>query len=357
MSATKRAGIPNAGVFVYGIHIIPMLENPMKSFVLASLFLTPYALAADIAIAIHGGAGTITRENMSNEQERLYREALEQSVLAGYKVLEQGGSSLDAVAVSIRMMEDSALFNAGHGAVFTWDETHELDASIMDGKTRNAGAVAGVRQVKNPVDAARAVMENSVHVMLSGEGADAFAKAQGLSLVENSYFSTERRREALKRAKQTLTHSDHAHLWQQQPTYKMGTVGAVALDKDGNLAAATSTGGMTAKRWGRVGDAPIIGAGTFADNQSCAVSATGHGEYFIRYQVASDICARVAYQQKTIDQAGNEVIHGVLSPDAGEGGVIIIDRKGNIAMPFNSKGMYRASVDVNGKVNVEIYAD
>ena len=328
----------------------------MKPLSLAALlFITPIVSANDIAIAIHGGAGTITRQSMTAEKEAAYRAKLEEAVKAGYARLQQGASSLEAVQTAINVMEDSELFNAGKGAVFTWDEIHELDASIMDGRTRAAGSVAGVTQIKNPIDAARAVMEQSVHVMLSGSGADAFAREQGLDMVDNSYFDTPRRREALQKAKAKMIKNDHASLWQQHRDYKMGTVGAVALDKQGNLAAGTSTGGMTAKRWGRIGDAPIIGAGTFADNTSCAVSATGHGEYFIRYQVAADICARVKYQGKTIEQAGNEVINGVLNADAGEGGVIILDSKGNISMPFNSEGMYRASIDKNGKVSVQIY--
>ncbi|GLR73004.1 isoaspartyl peptidase/L-asparaginase [Agaribacter marinus] len=311
-----------------------------------------------IAFAIHGGAGTITKANLTSEKEQEYRAKLRESVTAGYAVLKQGGTSEEAVIKAIQIMEESPLFNAGVGAVFTWDENHELDASIMRGQDKQAGAVAGVKNIKSPIAAAQAVMNESVHVMLSGKGADDFARQQGLAMVENSVFNTKRRKDALKKVKANILSNDHAmYLSPDVVDYKFGTVGAVALDKHGNLAAGTSTGGMTAKRWGRIGDSPIIGAGTWADNESCAVSATGHGEYFIRHQVAADICSRVKYSNKTILEAGHEVIHKVLSPDAGSGGVIIIDTQGNIAMPFNSAGMYRASVDVEGRVSVQIYAE
>ncbi|MBD1582899.1 isoaspartyl peptidase/L-asparaginase family protein [Pseudoalteromonas sp. S16_S37] len=301
------------------------------------------------AIAIHGGAGTIDKSRFSEEQEAAYRAKLKEAVEAGYAVLEAGGESLDAVTTAINVLEDSPFFNAGKGAVYTYDEEHELDASIMDGRDRQAGAIAGVKHIKNPINLARKVMTDSVHVLLSGEGAEDFAKRQGFDLIDNHYFDTPHRFEALKEAKQKLdakkagTKSYQAAHQILPSQYKMGTVGAVALDQSGNLAAGTSTGGMTAKRFGRIGDSPVIGAGTFADNRSCAVSATGHGEFFIRYSVASDICARVQYQNKSITQAGNEVIHDVLAPIGGTGGVIIVDTKGNISMPFNTKGMYRAS--------------
>lgn len=311
-----------------------------------------------IAIAIHGGAGTITKANLTDEKEAQYRAKLNESLQVGYALLKKGGSSEEAVIAAVQVMEDSPLFNAGIGAVFTWEAEHELDASIMRGRDMQAGAVAGVKRVKNPIQAAQKVMNESVHVMLSGEGGDQFAEQVGLELVDNSIFDTERRRQALDKVKKNLLKNDHAYNFDPDVVdYKFGTVGAVALDKNGNLAAATSTGGMTAKRWGRIGDSPIIGAGTWADNASCAVSATGHGEYFIRHHVAADICSRVKYANKTIEQASDEVINGVLSSEAGEGGVIIIDSKGNIAMPFNSQGMYRASVDVNGKVTIAIYSE
>lgn len=309
------------------------------------------ALSAEVpfAIAIHGGAGTIEKSKFTPKEEQAYRAKLTQAVEAGYKVLEQGGESLDAITAAIQVMEQSTYFNAGRGAVYTYDGSHELDASIMDGRNRQAGAVAGVKHVESPINLARLVMDNSVHVMLSGQGAEEFAKEQGIPLIENNLFDTEHRYKALLKAKQKLdkakaTSKDYQAAHKALPNnYKMGTVGAVALDKNGNLAAGTSTGGMTAKRYGRIGDAPVIGAGTFAENESCAVSATGYGEYFIRYNVASDICARVKYQGKTITQAGDEVINGVLAPIGGTGGVIIVDTKGNISLPFNTSGMYRAS--------------
>ncbi|BBN81198.1 isoaspartyl peptidase/L-asparaginase [Pseudoalteromonas sp. A25] len=314
-----------------------------------------------IAIAIHGGAGTIEKSRFSKEQDVAYRAKLKEAVEAGYAVLEAGGESLDAITTAINVLEDSPFFNAGKGAVYTYDEEHELDASIMDGRDRQAGAIAGVKHIKNPINLARKVMTDSVHVLLSGEGAEDFAKRQGFDLIDNHYFDTPHRLEALKSAKQKLeakksgTKSYQAAHQALPSQYKMGTVGAVALDQHGNLAAGTSTGGMTAKRFGRIGDSPVIGAGTFADNRSCAVSATGHGEYFIRYSVASDICARVQYQNKSITQAGNEVIHDVLAPIGGTGGVIIVDAKGNISMPFNTKGMYRASKSSTQNTYVGIF--
>lgn len=329
----------------------------MKKSLLMALIATSFisvsnnALSAEVpfAIAIHGGAGTIEKSKFTPKEEQAYRAKLTQAVEAGYKVLEQGGESLDAITAAIQVMEQSTYFNAGRGAVYTYDGSHELDASIMDGRNRQAGAVAGVKHVESPINLARLVMDNSVHVMLSGQGAEEFAKEQGIPLIENTLFDTEHRYKALLKAKQKLdkakaTSKDYQAAHKALPNnYKMGTVGAVALDKNGNLAAGTSTGGMTAKRYGRIGDAPVIGAGTFAENESCAVSATGHGEYFIRYNVASDICARVKYQGKTITQAGDEVINGVLAPIGGTGGVIIVDTKGNISLPFNTSGMYRAS--------------
>ncbi len=304
---------------------------------------------ATVAIAIHGGAGTMEKSKFTPEKEKAYRQKLTEAVEAGYQVLAEGGNSLDAVTRAVNVLENSPLFNAARGAVYTHDEEHELDASIMEGKNRQAGAVAGVKRIENPIDLARLVMEKSVHVMLSGKGAEEFAVSQGITLVDNNVFDTERRLKSVRKAKlkmksAMLNNSNPIQAINELPdSFKMGTVGAVALDKEGNLAAATSTGGMTNKRFGRIGDSPIIGAGTFADNASCAVSATGHGEFFIRYNVAADICARVKYQGKTIEQAGNEVIHDVLMPNGGTGGVIIMDAKGNISLPFNTKGMYRAT--------------
>ena len=315
------------------------------------------------AIAIHGGAGTIEKDRFTPEKEAAYRAKLKESVEAGYTVLEQGGTSLDALTTAINILENSPFFNAGKGAVYTHDETHEMDASIMDGKNRQAGAVAGVKHIENPINLARLVMDESVHVMLSGAGAESFAQKQGVQLVDNTVFDTKHRYESLQRAKAKMNKAvqqkkdyQAAH-FALDTEYKVGTVGAVALDKFGNIAAGTSTGGMTNKRFGRIGDSPVIGAGTFADNASCAVSATGHGEFFIRYNVAADICARVQYQGKSIEQAGNEVIHDVLMPVGGTGGVIIIDTKGNISLPFNTKGMYRASKSDSKVTYVGIFKD
>ena len=315
------------------------------------------------AIAIHGGAGTIEKDRFTPEKEAAYRAKLKESVEAGYTVLEQGGTSLDALTTAINILENSPFFNAGKGAVYTHDETHEMDASIMDGKNRQAGAVAGVKHIENPINLARLVMDESVHVMLSGAGAESFAQKQGVQLVDNKIFDTDHRYKSLQRAKAKMKKAvqqkkdyQAAH-FALDTEYKVGTVGAVALDKFGNIAAGTSTGGMTNKRFGRIGDSPVIGAGTFADNASCAVSATGHGEFFIRYNVAADICARVQYQGKSIEQAGKEVIHDVLMPVGGTGGVIIIDTKGNISLPFNTKGMYRASKSDSKVTYVGIFKD
>ena len=316
-----------------------------------------------IAFAIHGGAGTINKETMTLAQEKAYRNKLKEAVQSGYKILKDGGRSMDAVVTAIQVLENSPLFNAGKGAVYTFDATHELDASIMDGSNRQAGAVSGVKHIANPILLARLVMEKSPHVMLSGQGAEEFAMSQGIELVENDQFNTKRRYDSLLRAKEQMRQAQEeakdyqAAVNQMDTRYKMGTVGAVALDLHGNLAAGTSTGGMTNKRFGRIGDSPIIGAGTFADNRSCAVSSTGHGEYFIRYNVAADICARVRYQQQPIKLAAKEVIHNVLPPAGGTGGVIVVDPQGNITMPFNTKGMYRASIDAKGNVSVKIFRD
>jgi beta-aspartyl-peptidase (threonine type) len=297
-------------------------------------------------LVIHGGAGTINRKNMTPEREREYRAALEQALRTGQAVLARGGSSLDAVEATVRFMEDSPLFNAGKGAVFTHEGRNELDSSIMDGKTMKAGAVAGVTIVKNPISVARAVMEKSNRVMLIGKGAELFATKMGLEIVDPSYFWTERRWKELQR-----------DLMKEQPADHKGTVGAVALDQNGNLAAGTSTGGTTNKRWGRVGDSPIIGAGTYASNDSVAVSCTGTGEFFIRWTVAHDIAALVEYKGMTVEQAGNEVLHKKLEPVKGDGGAIVLDRNGNFAMPFNTEGMYRGWIGDDGVAHVLIYKD
>jgi len=306
-----------------------------------------------ITLVIHGGAGTILKKNMSPELEAEYIAKLTEALKMGFEILKNGGSSIEAVQKTINILEDSPLFNAGKGAVFTNDGHNELDASIMDGKTLNAGAVAGVKTVKNPINAARKVMENSPHVMMAGHGADIFAKEQGLELVDSSYFFTQRRwdslQKALKKEQMELDHDD------SENDKKKGTVGAVALDKNGNLAAATSTGGMTNKRWGRVGDSPIIGAGTYANNQTCAVSSTGHGEFFIRNVVAYDIAALMEYGGKSLEEAADYVVNQKLKQQEARGGVVALDAKGNYAMPFNTEGMYRGVLQEGGEVKVLIY--
>ena len=291
------------------------------------------------AIAIHGGAGTITRQSMTAERERAYRAKLAEALEAGRNVLAAGGSALDAVEAAIVVMEDSPLFNAGKGAVFTADGRNELDASIMDGRTLNAGAVAAVTHVKNPIRLARLVMERSPHVLLAGDGAEVFAREVGAELVPATYFWTERRWQQLMRVQEEKKGA--GLLLDHDAEHKYGTVGAVALDKDGNLAAGTSTGGLTNKAWGRIGDSPIIGAGTYASNASCAVSGTGQGEYFIRLTIAREVCALVEYRKLPLQQAADEVIQNRLKNLGGSGGVIALGRDGAIAFSFNTEGMYR----------------
>ena len=301
-----------------------------------------------IGFAIHGGAGTIDRSKMTPERERDYRAGLERAVVAGYEILKSGGASLDAVETAIRLLEDDPLFNAGKGAVFTSGGTNELDASIMNGKTLAAGAVAGVKRIKSPINLARMVMEKSPHVMIAGEGAEAFAKEVGVELVDPKYFFTQERWEALEKVK---AEKKEAPLSDKD---RHGTVGAVALDQAGNLAAGTSTGGMTNKRVGRIGDAPVIGAGTYASNRTCAVSATGDGEYFIRVGVARDVSSAMEYRNARVADAAQRAIDKV-GELGGTGGLIAIDKDGNIAMPFNTSGMYRAHIGPNSKPVVEIY--
>ena len=307
------------------------------------------------AIVIHGGAGTISRASLSTEKEAEIRAVLEESIQAGYQKLQQGAASTEAVAAAINIMEDSALFNAGKGAVFDADGKNMMDASIMEGKGLNAGAVAAVSHIKNPIDLAATVMTKSEHVMLIGDGAEEFARENGFDMTDPKYFYTDFRWEQLQRikaaeaAEQASSESDRKDEW-------FSTVGAVALDKDGTLAAGTSTGGTSNKRWGRVGDSPIIGAGTYANNESCAVSATGHGEYFIRYVVAYNICYRVE-SGTPLKEAADTVVNDILVKAKGEGGVISMDADGNIATPFNSEGMYRASIDTEGKMTISIYRD
>ena len=329
----------------------------MLRLLLLILFWAPsMSMAAPHSIVIHGGAGTILRDKMSAEVEAEYRGTLSSAVKAGHAVLANGGTSDDAVITAILILEDSPLFNAGRGAVFTNEGTVELDASIMRGDDLNAGAVTGIRSVRNPILLAHQVMLNSPHVMLMGKGAEDFAEAQGLELVENSYFHTERRRRQLKRViarSQAVAASEDSS--DDFETRKFSTVGAVALDQAGNITAGTSTGGMTNKRYGRIGDSPIIGAGTYADNQACGISATGHGEYFIRAAVAHDICARVKYQGVDLGTAATAVINEKLVQMGGDGGIIGIDPQGDVVYAFNTVGMYRASIDTSGQLDVRIF--
>jgi L-asparaginase / beta-aspartyl-peptidase len=297
-------------------------------------------------MVIHGGAGTIERSQMTAENEEAHRAGLEQALKAGYDVLQRGGSSLDAVEAAIHVLEDNPLFNAGKGAVFTHEGTNELDASIMDGRRLNAGAVANLRHIRNPISLARLVMEKSPYVMLVGAGAEAFAKKMGTKFVDQKYFYTDERWQSLQKLKSSpVPVSDKD---------RHGTVGAVALDKAGDLAAGTSTGGTTNKEFGRVGDSPIIGAGTYANNRTCAVSCTGDGEYFIRSVVAYDISAMMEYKGMPVQAAAQAAIDKV-GKLGGAGGIIAIDKQGNFAMPFNTSGMYRGKVDADGRISVEIY--
>jgi beta-aspartyl-peptidase (threonine type) len=310
---------------------------------------------AKLAIAIHGGAGTITRANLTDEKEAAIRETLKTSIQAGYQALLDGASSTEAVTRAINVMEDSPLFNAGKGAVFNTDGKNEMDASIMEGAGLNAGAVASVTRIKNPINLALKVMTDSAHVMLMGDGAEEFARQQGFEMMDPAYFHTDSRWQQLQRIKAKEAAHEEASIEDQHDQW-FSTVGAVALDRDGNLAAGTSTGGTSNKRWGRVGDSPIIGAGTYANNDSCAVSATGHGEFFIRYVVAYNICNRVELGASLAD-AADTVVNDILVEAKGEGGVIAMDRLGNIATPFNSEGMYRASIDTNGVMTISIYRE
>ena len=308
-------------------------------------------------IVIHGGAGTILKENMSAEMEQAYREKLAEAVATGHAILKAGGTSQDAVEQTIHVMENSPLFNSGKGAVLTAGESIALDASFMDGKTLDAGAIAGVKHIKNPISAAIKVMNNSPHVMLAGAGADQFAVEQGLDTVPESYFITERRLDALKRVQEKEANQNLSFSAVEEQYFKnqrIGTVGCVALDLQGNLAAGTSTGGMTNKKWDRIGDAPIIGAGTYANNASCGVSATGWGEFFIRSVVAHDIAALVEYKNLSIQEASKIVLQKV-EDLGGDGGVVVLDSRGNVAMEFNTPGMYRAHMNASGELNVKIY--
>lgn len=339
----------------------------MKKCILFFLFLSNFLLGSftlkaqnvessnGTTLVIHGGAGTILKENMTSDEERAYHDKLKEALNTGYVILNTGGTSEEAVIAAIMIMEDSPLFNAGKGAVFTSEGTNEMDASIMNGGNGSAGAVAGVKTIKNPILAAQAVKNNSVHVMMSGTGAEQFAKSQNLDLVDPSYFYTERRKKQLEKLQEAESSKEEGSI-KKWKDYKYGTVGAVALDLNGNICAATSTGGMTNKRYGRIGDAPVIGAGTFA-NKICGVSATGHGEYFIRNVVAHDIAARMEYKKIKLGSATEEVIMKKLKTIGGGGGVIALDAQGNISMTFNTPGMYRGYIQKEGKPQTFIYKE
>jgi len=326
-------------------------NNPKIFFLLFLLFISQitFPQSNKYGLVIHGGAGTILKSNMTPEKEREYIQKLNEALQAGYKILENGGTSLDAVVAVINIMEDSPLFNAGKGAVLTEKGIAELDASIMDGKTLKAGAVAGIKHVKNPITLARLVMDKSPHVMMIGEGAEEFAKENNIEMVDNNYFITPNRWQQYQKMKEAKD--------KKAKEEKHGTVGCVALDKNGNLAAGTSTGGMMMKKFGRVGDSPIIGAGTYANNNTCAVSGTGYGEYFIRLNIARDISDLMDYKNLSLSEAANEVIMKKLPQLGGDGGIIAIDKNGNIAMPFNTEGMYRGYHISGEQLVIKIYKE
>ena len=306
--------------------------------------------AVEPVLVIHGGAGVPSKSELTPEGDRAYREGLTEALVAGHAVLRQGGSSLDAVTAAVRVLEDNPLFNAGRGAALNRDGVAELDSAVMDGATLKAGAVAGVRTVRNPVDAARKVMERTPHVLLAGSGAEAFAASAGLPVVSNAYFITEARRRQLQEI------LDAQGRRAALPTsVGFGTVGAVALDRSGHLAAATSTGGLAGKLPGRIGDSPLIGSGTWADDATCAVSSTGQGEFFIRYAAAHDIAARMAHGGRSVDAAAREVVLGTLVKAGGEGAVIVLDRRGRFSMPYNSEGLFRGWIGSDGIPHTAIH--
>jgi L-asparaginase / beta-aspartyl-peptidase len=308
-------------------------------------------LAEKPVIVIHGGAGV--EPGMTTEQQGVCMKALEEALLAAFAVWKDGGDAVDVVEAAVVKMEDCPLFNAGKGSVLNHEGKNELEAAIMDGRTREAGAVAAATVIKNPIKAALAVMRKTPHVFLIGEGANQFAREQNLEIVDPKYFWTQERWDSLQKK---LDPTGPKSVSPQPVSHKFGTVGAVVRDQKGNLAAGTSTGGLTDKRWSRIGDSSVIGGGTFADNESCAVSCTGEGEWFIRFTVASDVAARVKYRHQSVAKAANALIHGVLSaPDHGEGGLIALDRKGNFAMPFNSPGMFRGYICADGKPHTFVY--
>lgn len=333
----------------------------MKKLLLASIITFSLMMTAQkkYVLVIHGGAGTILKSSMTAEKENAYNAKLSEALKAGYAEIKKGNSSIDAVAASIIIMEDSPLFNAGKGAVFTADGKNELDASVMYGKDKSAGAIAGVHTIKNPIKTAIAVMQKSEHVMLSGVGAEQFAKDQNLEIVDPSYFWTKERWDGLQKLKQKESLNTKKKVSQNtlpesyEIDQKFGTVGAVALDKDGNITAGTSTGGMTNKKYGRIGDAPIIGAGTYANSQ-VGISATGWGEFFIRATAARTIAAKMEYQNKDIKTATQETIDEI-GKMGGDGGLIALDKDGNMAMPFNTAGMYRGAITEDGEIFIEIY--
>jgi beta-aspartyl-peptidase (threonine type) len=339
----------------------------MKTFRVLSAVIFTLCILPDMAraqtestirIVVHGGAGTIRKENMTPVREKQYHQKLAEALRAGYDILKGGGTSLDAVETTVRILEDSPLFNAGKGAVFTSEGTNELDAAIMDGATLKAGSVAGLKRIKNPISLARLVMEESPHVVMIGDGAETFAQQHGVEFVDPSYFRTDERWQQLMQAKEREKQSPPKKEEKKQTVgdEQFGTVGAVALDRHGNLAAATSTGGMTNKKFGRVGDVPIIGAGTYANNRTCGVSATGTGEYFIRSVVGHDISALMEYKGLSVKDAAEMVMEKVRKL-GGDGGVIVLDNKGNVAMPFTSAGMYRGYIDEKGDAVTKIYRE
>ena len=321
------------------------------SFVILNFINT--AFSQQVALVIHGGAGNIYKEHLPDSLEYEYREKMVEALLAGYTILNNGGSSIDAVKAAINIMEDSPLFNAGKGSVFTSDATNEMDAAVMYGRTLNAGALAGVKHIKNPINAAIEVMHFSPHVMMTGAGAEEFAKLRELEIVDAEYFYTEKRYRQLQMVKER--EKAQGSILMKEGDYKFGTVGAVALDKSGNIVAGTSTGGMTNKKHGRIGDTPIIGAGTYANNQTCGISATGHGEYFIRAVVAHDISALMEYKGLAIQEAADMVMQEKLKQLGGEGGVVGLDAEANIMMSFNSNGMFRGYIREDGIPQVFIF--
>lgn len=340
---------------------LKLISKIIATSLMLGFFGISAAASDQYTLVIHGGAGTILRANMTPEKEAAYRAKMTEALKTGQAILKDGGSALDAVEATIQVMERSPLFNAGKGAVFTHEGGNEMDASIMDGSNLNAGAVASVMHIKSPIDLAREVMENSKHVLLSGTGAEEFATTRGIELIDPIYFATEKRRKQLEAALEKEAGKMPKKVSQYDdpidPENKFGTVGAVALDKAGNIAAGTSTGGMTNKRWKRIGDTPVIGAGTYADNNSCGVSATGHGEFFIRAAVAYSICARMEFQGISLTDAADAVIMQKLVKMGGAGGIVSLDKQGNIAMTFNTDGMYRGYAKGASEPVTLIYKD